>query len=121
MVQGDPPEGALRVLRDVYFTGDTERIDSLLRRADPLRGLRVYSGYSAWGRGQLQSEIARGSWHMVPADADAVFGAEPAGLWRRMIERAITRHTRGSEADTTAATRASLPDSRAGAAPTPPR
>jgi putative transcriptional regulator len=94
LVRGsDPPEGALPALRDVFFTGDVELIDSLLKRPDPLRGLRVYSGYSAWGRGQLQNEIARGSWHIVPADADAVFERDPAGLWREMLERATTRHT----------------------------
>jgi putative transcriptional regulator len=90
---GEAPEGALPVLRDVFFTGDVELIDSLLKRPDPLSGLRVYAGYSAWGRGQLQNEIARGSWHIVPADAGAVFDKDPAGLWREMIERATTRHT----------------------------
>ncbi|HEV2007301.1 MAG TPA: YqgE/AlgH family protein [Burkholderiales bacterium] len=29
----------------------------------------AYAGYSAWAPGQLQSEILRGGWYMVQADA----------------------------------------------------
>jgi putative transcriptional regulator len=95
LVRGsEAPEGALPVLRDVFFTGDVELIDSLLKRPEPLRGLRVYSGYAAWGRGQLQNEITRGSWHIVPAEVDAVFEKDPAGLWPELIQRATTRMTR---------------------------
>jgi putative transcriptional regulator len=90
----NPPSGATPVLHDLFFTGDTGLIDSLLKRPDPTRGLRVFAGYSAWGRGQLQKEIALGGWHIVPADAETVFGKDPARVWPELIERATTRHTR---------------------------
>ncbi len=90
------PPGATAVLRDVFFTSDTDLIDSLLKRPDPTRGLRVFSGHSGWAPGQLQQEIARGGWHVVPADAETVFDKDPALVWPELIRRATTKQTRHS-------------------------
>jgi len=89
----EPPQGVMRVLRDVFFTSDVELIESLLQREDPLRGLRIFAGYSGWAPGQLQNEIARGGWHVVPADAETLFNKDPAGIWPELIERATTKQT----------------------------
>jgi putative transcriptional regulator len=89
-----PPQGVMMVLRDVFFTSDVELIEKLLQRKDPLAGLRIFAGYSGWAPGQLQNEIARGGWHVVPADAESVFDKDPARLWPELIERATTRQTR---------------------------
>ena len=88
-----PPPRAVAVLRDVYFIGDIEWIEGLLQRPEPTRGLRVYAGYSGWGPGQLQAEIARGGWHVLPADAATVFETDPSSIWAELIKRATTKHT----------------------------
>jgi putative transcriptional regulator len=89
----DPPPRAVAVLRDVWFVGDVEWIEGLLRRAEPTRGLRVYAGYSGWAPGQLQAEIVRGGWHVLPADAATVFEADSSRIWRELIKRATTTRT----------------------------
>lgn len=89
-----PPPRAARVLQDVWFTMDVEWVDELLARPDPTQGLRVYAGYSGWAQGQLQNEIARGDWHVVPADAATVFASDLTNLWRELIQRATSRQTR---------------------------
>lgn len=86
-----PPPRSVALLRDVYFTGDTDWIDEQLKRPEPTRGLRVYSGYSGWAPGQLQGEIARGGWHVHPADAETVFDKDPSRIWPELIERAATK------------------------------
>jgi len=88
-----PPPRAVVVLRDVYFVGDVEWIEGLLRRLEPTQGLRVYAGYSGWAPGQLQAEIARGGWHVLPADTATVFEADPLRIWPELIKRATTTHT----------------------------
>ena len=92
-----PPPRAVPVLRDVYFISDIDWIDGLLRRPDPTRGLRVYSGYSGWAPGQLQREIERGGWHVMPADAETVFEKDPAQIWPELIQRATAKQTRKDE------------------------
>lgn len=89
-----PPPRSVAVLRDVHFTGDTDWIDEQLKRREPTRGLRVYSGHSGWAPGQLQREIARGGWHVHPADAETVFDKDPSRIWPELIERATTKRTR---------------------------
>lgn len=89
-----PPEGSVLLLRDVFFTADIELIEKLLKRKDPLDGLRVFAGYSGWGPDQLHKEIARGDWHIVPADSDTVFRKDTSGIWPELIERATTKHTK---------------------------
>jgi putative transcriptional regulator len=48
--------------------------------------VRVYSGYSGWGGGQLEAEIAEGSWYVVPAAPDDPFD-RPEGQWSRILRR----------------------------------
>jgi putative transcriptional regulator len=90
----NPPAGATAFLGDVYSTADTAWIDDFLARGDTARRLRVFAGYSGWGQGQLQIEIKRRGWHLVPADAETIFDKAPARIWPELIERATTKHTR---------------------------
>jgi putative transcriptional regulator len=48
--------------------------------------VRVYSGYSGWGAGQLEAEIDEGSWYVVPASPDDPFD-RPDGQWSRVLRR----------------------------------
>ncbi|MBW3576496.1 MAG: YqgE/AlgH family protein [Actinobacteria bacterium] len=52
-----------------------------------LQDLRVFTGYAGWGPGQLEDEIAAGSWFVVEADPSDPFADEPAALWRRVLTR----------------------------------
>lgn len=90
----EPPPRAFAVLRGVYLTGDLELLERLLQRPQPMAGLRVYAGYSGWAPGQLEREIARGDWHLLPADAETVFEKEPARIWPELEKRASTRRAR---------------------------
>lgn len=54
-----------------------------------LAGLRVYAGYAGWSAGQLEDEIAEGSWIVVPARDDDLKSAVPTRLWRRVLSRQL--------------------------------
>ena len=55
--------------------------------------LGFYLGYAGWEGGQLEAELATGSWLVTQASPDIVFDADPDdGLWMRVItgiDRAI--------------------------------
>jgi putative transcriptional regulator len=85
------PRDSLKVLEDVYISFKQELLAELLKRPAPTAGLRVYAGYSGWGSGQLQHEMARGDWHMVRADPDTVFSSDPGKVWELMLARASAR------------------------------
>jgi len=82
LFRGDKPtEHAIRVLEGVYISGDQELLRRLLSRDKPMDGLRIFVGHSAWGPGQLETEIARGDWTISPAEKDAIFSRKSEHPW----------------------------------------
>jgi len=76
-------EGDLHVFGSIGFlVGEisTEARSSVVRA-------RVYAGYSGWGPGQLEAEMAANAWILEPAQDTDVFTDEPDLLWRRVLER----------------------------------
>jgi putative transcriptional regulator len=50
--------------------------------------LRVFAGYAGWGAGQLESEVAEGSWFVVAATPlEDVFCEAPGELWATVLRR----------------------------------
>ncbi|MCP3920176.1 MAG: YqgE/AlgH family protein [bacterium] len=48
--------------------------------------LRLYLGYSGWGAGQLEEELATGSWVPAPLRTEILFaGADQQATWRRAM------------------------------------
>ena len=92
----EPPPRSVSVLKEVYFVSDLDWIDGLFRRPEPTRGLRVYYGHAGWAPGQLQKELERGGWHVVPADAATVFDKDPARIWPELIKLASTKRASGA-------------------------
>jgi putative transcriptional regulator len=83
-----PPTAAIEVLDGVYMSFGRELLRELLGRENPVEGLRVFAGHAGWAPGQLESEVARGDWHLVTADARIVFEMEPEKLWKELERRA---------------------------------
>jgi putative transcriptional regulator len=49
--------------------------------------LRLFAGYSGWGAGQLEAELAEPSWIVVDAEPDDAFADDPDELWRTVLHR----------------------------------
>lgn len=82
---GNPPEGAPHVMWDVYFSGELDVLEELLRRNKGANEMHVFMGYAGWGPGQLQWEINRGDWELVRGDRETVFEKEPELIWPELI------------------------------------
>jgi putative transcriptional regulator len=72
------------VLPGVYSTVDADKVRELVRgKVEPSLTIANYAG---WSPGQLEDEIATGSWVTLPARAGLVFSAEAEDLWRVVMK-----------------------------------
>ncbi|MBM6404343.1 YqgE/AlgH family protein [Phycicoccus sp. CSK15P-2] len=85
-VPGDSPEPAgVRRLFGAVALVDLDTPPILV--AAEVSGLRIFAGYAGWSPGQLEEEVATGSWFVVDAESGDAFSAEPEGLWQRVLRR----------------------------------
>jgi putative AlgH/UPF0301 family transcriptional regulator len=54
---------------------------------------RLYSGFAGWVPGQLESEIARDGWYVLPASEELLFRRDSAGMWEELVDRASAHRT----------------------------
>lgn len=75
-----------RVTAEIAVTVDPAALADLALGKGPRRAVPVL-GYAGWAAGQLESELASGSWFTLPADPALVFAADPARAWAEAFAR----------------------------------
>lgn len=80
-----PPRGMRRVIRGVHLGSDELILKRVIARGE--EPFRVFAGYSGWAPGQLDNEIARGDWYLVPAERRYIFHPRPDEIWSELIQR----------------------------------
>lgn len=82
-------DGVIALGSRVRVTSSRDAFDALVRdlgeraaEPDPRRRM-VLLGYSGWGPGQLESEIAAGAWLPVPLDEGVLFDVALSQKWER--------------------------------------
>ncbi|GAB04225.1 putative transcriptional regulator [Gordonia amarae] len=55
--------------------------------ADQVEGVRIFAGYAGWGPGQLESELADGSWLVASALPGDILAPPAADLWFSVLRR----------------------------------
>jgi putative transcriptional regulator len=84
-----PEASAFPVLSGVYLTMHPHNIEQLLGQREA--NYRLYSGFSGWAPGQLESEMQRDGWYVLPANADLIFRKDTAGMWQELAGKARAR------------------------------
>jgi putative transcriptional regulator len=71
----------LEVMSGLFFCAAKDKLERLAAQQDG-PDVKFFAGYSGWGPGQLEAEIARGSWGVMAAAPTHVFAQED-NLWVR--------------------------------------
>lgn len=72
------------VIDSVFVTMSSERLNDLITKEEI--SLRIFTGYSGWGPGQLEMEIESGGWLVADATSRDPFLA-PDNLWKNICDR----------------------------------
>ena len=81
-----PPEApAFHVLPDVYLSMHPQNVDNGAQTG------RLFAGFAGWAPGQLESELARDGWYVLPASEEIVFRKDTRGLWEELVRKALGR------------------------------
>jgi putative transcriptional regulator len=83
-ILGEVPESQ-PIFDGVCLGGDLMVLEQVSAEGGPDDVIRVYMGYSGWAPGQLQMELATGSWIILPADLQLVFARDPQLIWPRIV------------------------------------
>ena len=70
----------------VAMTPSLDVLEDVAAGKGPRESLVAF-GYAGWAAGQLESEIAGGSWAIVPADGRLLFDNDNASKWQRALAR----------------------------------
>jgi len=86
-----PKNHARHLFGPVYFSTHLTTLLSLLKEVPPGVSVHAYAGHAGWAAGQLESEVRRGGWHVIAADAATCFDTDPSDVWSTLIERVEPR------------------------------
>ena len=78
------PEHSVPVDDDTAFNVQDDVLKALADDAAP-KSMIFALGYAGWAARQLEGELDRGDWYVVPADPSLVFSAEPGRIWERAV------------------------------------
>ncbi|MCA8903064.1 MAG: YqgE/AlgH family protein [Hyphomonas sp.] len=76
----------LEIEGDLCMTATRDILHTLASGTPPRRSVMAL-GYSGWGAGQLESELADNAWIVSDADPDLVFGSAHERKWRHALGR----------------------------------
>lgn len=77
-------DGTLKVRSGFALTATVDILKAIAAGEGPKRSLLAL-GYSGWGPGQLESEIAANGWLVVPADPTIVFEHDLEDKWQQAL------------------------------------
>jgi putative transcriptional regulator len=80
-----PPAGCRPVLPDVCAGGSLELLKEALADEQSVTDFRGFAGHAGWAPGQLEWEIERRGWYVLPGDSKRVFDGVSNELWSDLV------------------------------------
>jgi len=83
MPVAQPGQGTIEITSSISLSTSPDRLRAIANQ--PPRNIRLLLGYSGWGPGQLESEMASGAWLHANADPTLVFDTPADDMWERAL------------------------------------
>src|SRR6185437_8865450 len=73
------------VIPNLALGHSLETLTEIAESFSATRKVKMFAGYSGWGPGQLEGEMARDAWLTFPASLELILDTEPATLWQKVL------------------------------------
>jgi putative transcriptional regulator len=80
----EPVKDAIEISQGVYLGGYWDDLDKII--SDDSQNIRLFLGYSGWGKNQLENEIKLGGWEVFHAGVHEIL-TQPQDPWMDDIEK----------------------------------
>jgi putative transcriptional regulator len=87
MAESHGPDEEQREIAPGLLLSVSHELTLQLLQAPPSTRARLIAGYSGWGPGQLDQEIAASGWLTMDVDAGLIFGVPAEQMWETAIRR----------------------------------
>ncbi|MCC6409942.1 MAG: YqgE/AlgH family protein [Planctomycetes bacterium] len=93
----DHIDGGVELVPGLWIGGELDHVARFIAEQEATEDrVRLLVGYAGWGAGQLDAELAGGSWVPAPCAPEDVFRRDPENLWRDVL-RTIRGELEGLE------------------------
>ncbi len=76
-----------RQIVDGIYVGTPRVLERIMTQPKPTEAFRGFAGFAGWAPGQLEHEMLKGAWGVLPSTAFDIFDKDPAMLWPDSISR----------------------------------
>lgn len=84
----DMIEGGTAIANNIYMGGDFKQAVALINNASiDAFGLKLFIGYCGWDAGELDAEIAEGSWIVTNESSAVIFTQQTTTMWDDLITK----------------------------------
>ena len=80
------------VMNNLSLVQEPGELSDLANSVNPDHKIEVFLGYSGWGAGQLESELARKAWLVCKATTELVFSNPEEAAWRQILRGLDWQH-----------------------------
>ncbi|MEX0718792.1 MAG: YqgE/AlgH family protein [Planctomycetaceae bacterium] len=90
-VESDEPP----VVPGLYVGSSADAFERVVRsatQAESAANFRIYSGCAGWAPGQLEGELERGDWHVLPACSELTLCSDPYETWDQLLHKVHEAH-----------------------------
>lgn len=71
------------LMKELFLSGTNPTLKELLEKGQ--EPIRLVVGYAGWGAGQLEEEMAEGSWITADVNMKYIFETEPSSVWETIL------------------------------------
>lgn len=79
------PPDSHHLMDDIHMSGSALALEHVVKSKTPPSQFHAFVGYSGWAPRQLDGEVERGDWWVVPAAPELIFDTAPDELWQKMM------------------------------------